>query len=135
MEETKEIKEEALTEIPEEEEAEVTAESAAYNTVDEAEALSLEMPTLAATAELAEAVENERYKELRALGLTPREAYLATAKPKAEDTRAHLADSYPRASVSPRVGMTRSELMLAREIFEGMSDTEILRLYKKVTAR
>ena len=132
MEETKEIKEEALTEIPEEEEAEVTAESAAYNTVDEAEALALEMPALAATAELAEAVENERYKELRALGLTPREAYLATAKPKAEDTRAHLADSYPRASVSPRVGMTRSELMLAREIFEGMSDTEILRLYKKV---
>ena len=132
MEETKEIKEEALTEIPEEEEAEATAESAAYNTVDEAEALALEMPALAATAELAEAVENERYKELRALGLTPREAYLATAKPKAEDTRAHLADSYPRASVSPRVGMTRSELMLAREIFEGMSDTEILRLYKKV---
>ena len=132
MEETKEIKEEALTEIPEEEETEATAEIAAYNTVDEAEALALEMPALAATAELTEAVENERYKELRALGLTPREAYLATAKPKAEDTRAHLADSYPRASVSPRVGMTRSELMLAREIFEGMSDTEILRLYKKV---
>ena len=132
MEETKEIKEEALTEIPEEEEAEATAEIAAYNTVDEAEALALEMPALAATAELTEALENERYKELRALGLTPREAYLATAKPKAEDTRAHLADSYPRASVSPRVGMTRSELMLAREIFEGMSDTEILRLYKKV---
>ena len=132
MEETKEIKEEARTEIPEEEETEATAEIAAYNTVDEAEALALEMPALAATAELTEAVENERYKELRALGLTPREAYLATAKPKAEDTRAHLADSYPRASVSPRVGMTRSELMLAREIFEGMSDTEILRLYKKV---
>ena len=101
--------------------------------LSELSALVDELPHLCGTAELSETVALPRYRELRALGLTPREAYLATAKPKAEDTRAHLTDSYPRASVSPRSGITQGELTMARELFEGLSDKEIIRLYKKVT--
>ncbi len=136
--------EKIITEAPEEpsviepeaqslEEGDEGAKTEEISELSELSALRDELPALSGTAELSEAITRERYRELRALGLTPREAYLATAKPKAEDTRAHLTDSYPRASVSPRSGITQGELSMARDLFEGLSDKEIIRLYKKVT--
>ena len=75
----------------------------------------------------------QRYRELRALGLTPEESYLACAGRKIIDTRAHLTDSYPKCSSAPTSSMTRGELRAARELFSGLDDSEIVRLYKRVT--
>lgn len=74
-----------------------------------------------------------RYRELRALGLDSREAYAATAKRRVKgDSRSHLSSSIGRGASAYRTGMTESELRSAREIFDGMSDAEIRRLYKRV---
>ena len=94
---------------------------------DELSELSREMPELATHDEA-------RYSELRALGLTPREAYLATSRPRTRsDNRSHLKDVTPSRAHVPYSGMTRQTLEGARALFEGMSDAEIQRLYKKVT--
>ena len=75
----------------------------------------------------------ERYRELRMLGLTPGEAYRATAAPKARaDGRAHLGTA-PRRAHSPHTGMSRSVLESARSLFEGLGDAELHRLYRRVT--
>ena len=74
-----------------------------------------------------------RFAELRELGLTPKEAYLATRKPKRADNRSHLSGAAPRGAGSPRTAMTQGELLRAREIFSGMSDREIQSLYKRVS--
>ena len=75
-----------------------------------------------------------RYSELRALGLTPAEAYLASVRrtPKF-DSRSHLKTSVPRAVKSPGGAMPRRELLEARELFSGLSDRQIEDLYRKVT--
>ncbi len=77
---------------------------------------------------------SERYKELRALGLTPAEAYLASVRrtPKF-DSRSHLKTSVPRSAKSPGGAMSRQELIEARELFSGLSDRQIEDLYRKVT--
>ena len=78
--------------------------------------------------------ESERYRELRSLGLTPREAYFASASraPK-PDTRSHLTAGVPRMARSPMGAMSRRELEEARELFSGLSDRQIEDLYRKVT--
>lgn len=75
-----------------------------------------------------------RFAELRELGLSPREAYLATQKTKKRtDNRSHLIGAAPRGAARGGSDMSHSELMRAREIFSGMSDAEIQLLYKRVT--
>ena len=76
----------------------------------------------------------ERYSELRALGLTEKEAFFASASraPRA-DTRSHLGGGMPKMAKSPMGAMPRRELEAAREIFSGLSDRQIENLYKKVT--
>ena len=78
--------------------------------------------------------DSERYKELRTLGLTPAEAYLASIRrtPKF-DSRSHLRTSVPRAAKSPGGAMSRRDLIEARELFSGLSDRQIEDLYRKVT--
>lgn len=51
----------------------------------------------------------------------------------APDTRSHLTSSVPRTASAPRGGMSAAELHMARELFSGLSDAQIHRLYKKVT--
>ena len=75
-----------------------------------------------------------RYAELRDLGLDPREAYLATAKRTRRDNRSHLTTAYGRNAVTPIGSMSQRELSEAREIFNNLSDSEIQRLYRKVTS-
>lgn len=93
------------------------------------------VPELSGVEDISEALNTERYLELRTLGLSQKEAYLATQIKRAPDTRSHLSDSFPRPARSPHTAMTRGELYAAREIFEGLDDSEIFRLYKKVTAK
>ena len=115
---------------PQAPEAEDIAENAEYSLEDDMTELAEDYP------ELISSVKNtnpERYGELRALGLSPKEAYLATGeKRKPQDTRGHLGDSTPRAARSPISKMTRRELEIARSVFDGMSDEEIRRLYNRV---
>ena len=76
-----------------------------------------------------------RYGELRELGLSPREAYLASRKRPARESRAraHLTPAMPHSARRSGISMPRSEFRIAREIFAGLSDSEIEALYKKVT--
>ena len=74
-----------------------------------------------------------RYAALRDLGLTPTEAYLAVRGKTARDTRSHLTGGIPKPAGAPTGGMSRQELEGARELFSGMSDTEIQKLWRRVT--
>ena len=74
-----------------------------------------------------------RYGALRDLGLSPSEAYLATCKRRRYDNRSHLTGLVPRSAAGSVYGMSASELESARELFGSLSDSEIQKLYKKVT--
>ena len=97
-------------------------------------ALKHEFSELGALESIAELENAERYGALRDLGLTPREAYLATApRVRRQDNRAHLTSAVPIRAGSPDVGISARELAAARELFSGLSDSEIRSLYKRVT--
>lgn len=50
-----------------------------------------------------------------------------------ENNRSHLTSSVPRAARVPAGVMTKGELAEIRELFKNLDDTEIQRLYKRVT--
>jgi hypothetical protein len=99
------------------------------------EELRNSIPGLEDLSDISELENPVRYGALRDLGLSPREAYMATTgeRKTRSDNRAHLRSSVPRAVHSDSSDMPYRELALAREIFSGVSDAEIQRLYKKVT--
>ncbi len=101
-----------------------------YSLESDMEELSAECP------ELLSSMKNtnpERYAELRSLGLSAKEAYLATGEyKKPHDTRGHLGDSVPKAARAPACKISRRELEIARSVFSGMSDEQIKKLYNKV---
>ena len=75
-----------------------------------------------------------RYAALRDLGLSPKEAYLATSDfHQSYDNRSHLRSSVPKSASAPQNILSRGELEAARELFSGLSDREIQKLYKKVS--
>ena len=116
-------------EIPTEEKV---TEADPFDYEEEVVAIEEALPEL--RGRISELAGNGRYAELRALGLTPREAYLATSKPEVRgDNRSHLTASVPKFASAPSFGMSRDELTAARSIFEDLDDGEIRRLYKKVT--
>ena len=74
-----------------------------------------------------------RYAALRDLGLTPKEAYLATGGGvRRYDTRSHLRSAVPSPAGGSVESLSGAELLAARELFSGLSDREIQKLYKKV---
>ena len=76
----------------------------------------------------------ERYSALRSMGLSAREAYLATGSGiDRESTKAHLISSVPSPARAPESAMSTQEMDAARSLFEGMSDADIRKLYNKVT--
>lgn len=96
-------------------------------------ALRAEFPELAYLEDVAELNNPLRYAALRDMGLSPAEAYLATSRRVVRDNRSHLQAAYGRRTSAPADTISTRELATAREIFTGLSDTEIRRLYKKVT--
>ena len=71
---------------------------------------------------------------LMRVGLSEREAKLVLDDRERERTQNQRPpDSLPRMARSPRVNISYGELMQMKEIFEGLSDAEINRLYNKVT--
>lgn len=95
--------------------------------------LRAEFPELKDITEITELNNPLRYAALRDLGLSPTEAYMATAKRKTQDTRSHLRSAHGRCAAAPTSMMTQYELATARELFPGLNDSELQRLYKKVT--
>ena len=100
----------------------------------DAEILAAEFPELSELTDITDLDNPLRYAALRDLGLSPVEAYLATAKRRrAQDNRAHLESSVPRRAEIPSGTMSEQELNEYRELFGNISDAEIKKLYKKVT--
>ncbi len=102
---------------------------------DDIDELSVKHPELARCESPEELIKVERYEELRALGLSTEEAYLATVRiARRPDNRQHLSSSPSGGVGAPSSAMPDRDLKAARELFSGMSDAEIRRLYKKVKA-
>jgi len=98
------------------------------------EQLRRQFPELASKKSITELKNPLRYAALRDLGLSPREAYLATEdRPQRYDNRSHLRSSVPGGAQESQDRLGGGELEAARELFSGLSDRELQRLYKKVT--
>ncbi len=119
---------------------EVTAEPAP-DEVDYASVLNADIeelkttfPELGGMESIDELADPVRFGALRDLGLTAKEAYLASGgKKRTYDNRTHLVSSVPGGARSAADGISRQELDMARDLFDGMSESEIQRLYRKVT--
>lgn len=128
-------KSESVDEAANEETVEAVEEGVDYGALIESDLNTLrsQFPELGGINDITELNNPLRYAALRDLGLTPEEAYLATAKRRAQDTRAHLRSAHGRNAATPLGMMSQHEMSAARDLFPGLSDAEIQRLYKKVT--
>lgn len=98
------------------------------------EELKREFSELSGAESITELKNPVRYAALRELGLSAKEAYLATTpRPATPDTKSHLRSSVPSSVKSPYGAMTRREMRQARDLFGDMNDAEIQTLYQKVT--
>ena len=98
----------------------------------ELEDLKKVFPELSSAGDITEIKNPLRYAALRDLGLSPTEAYLAArGVVSTSNNRAHLSASVPRVT-GRSASMPKEELERAREIFFGMSDSDIQRLWRKV---
>lgn len=119
------------TEAPEEEVAGTDYAALAASDMKELVAL---FPHLRGKQSVSELDNPLRYAALRDLGLTPREAYLATAsRTEIYDNRSHLRSAVPIGAGTLGQSMSSRELDEARELFSGLSDRDIQKLYKRVT--
>ena len=110
-------------------------ETADYSAIIERELAELRraFPELKDLRDITELENPMRYAALRDLGLSTREAYLATTERRIKrDNRAHLSPATPRRAGSPGGTMSREELRAARELFSGMGDGELQALYRRV---
>ena len=134
-----EIGEELTEEVVAEAEASAPTEEKTpevdYAALVESDVASLkeEFPELASIRDITELDNPLRYAALRDLGLSPAEAYLATAKRKSQDTRAHLRSAHGRSAGVNATMMSQLELAVARDLFPSLNDAELQRLYKRVT--
>ena len=128
-------KSESVDEVADTEAAEAVEEGVDYEALIESDldTLRAEFPELKGIKDITDLNNPLRYAALRDLGLSPEEAYLATAKRRAQDTRAHLRSAHGKNAGASIGMMSQHELSAARDLFPGLSDAEIQRLYKKVT--
>lgn len=140
---TEEITDTEVQQISEpcvEDEAEQQTEDAVdYARLAEEDLITLkeQFPSLSDMTSLSELENPARYGALRDLGLTVREAYLATTTPKTRaphtyDNRSHLRSAVPRTHGAAGEQMSAQQMRAARELFSELSDSEIVKLYKKV---
>lgn len=128
--------EEQISEEVEQAVTEPEAEEVDYASVLNAdiEELRASFPELGNMRGIDELADPMRFGALRDLGLTAKEAYLASGgKRRVYDNRTHLVSSVPGGARSAVDGISRQELDMARDLFDGMSESEIQRLYRKVT--
>ena len=100
--------------------------------MEDLEELIAEFPELSDLRDASELSDPLRYAKLRDLGLSPKEAYLATSgRKRAIDTRAHLSGARPKPLNTPP-NISAYAVRCVRELFDGISDEEIISLYKRV---
>lgn len=128
-----EVTEEAPEESPETEA--LTEADFERIAAEDLEALRAQFPALRDISSLAALPDPSRYGELRELGLSPAEAYLATGgKPRrGSDNRAHLTSAVPRMGAIGTAALSTEQMAEARRLFSDLSDAQIHRLYKRVT--
>ena len=126
----------APTEEPIEEDRENISDEINYAEILESDLAELRssFPEITGISDITELKNPLRYGELRDLGLSAKEAYLASGGAKSRyDNRAHLTRSVPKGASYQRGGIPRHELGIMKDLFEGISERELERLYKKVT--
>ena len=97
--------------------------------------LKEEFPELGENFDIPDLKDPLRFGALRDLGLSAKEAYLATGGArKVYDNRAHLTVSVPRNAVTPKQSIPRAELNIVRDVLGDISDEELERLYRKVNS-
>lgn len=100
--------------------------------MEDLEELIAEFPELSDLRDASELSDPIRYGKLRDLGLSPKEAYLATAgRKRIIDTRAHLSGAKPKPLSTPS-NISAYAVRCVRELFDGISDEEIISLYRRV---
>lgn len=120
--------------VPEREGGETLEVDYAALATEDIATLKREFPEIGESFDLSRLADPMRYGALRDLGLSPREAYLATGGRRVSyDNRSHLKGTVPRGARSSLPEIPRSELSIAREIFSDVSEKELERLYRKVT--
>lgn len=124
---------ELIAESEESEDATPATDYAELAREDMRELIAL-FPHLRGKESVAELDNPLRYAALRDLGLTPKEAYLATnGYNRGYDNRSHLRSAVPKPAAASCDMLDARGLEAARELFAGLSDREIQRLYKKVS--
>ena len=92
-----------------------------------------QFPTLSALNDISELKNPLRFGALRDLGLTVKEAFLASGGARSSyDNRSHLTASVPKRA-SSGIEMSRKEYELAKDLFSTLSDSKIKKLYQRVT--
>ena len=100
--------------------------------MEDLEELIAEFPELSDLRDASELSDPVRYGKLRDLGLSPKEAYLATCgRKRVIDTRAHLSGAMPKPVNAP-TKISAYAVRCMRDLFDGISDEEIISLYKRV---
>ena len=131
--------EESLDERAEEEPAQQDSTDGQpdYAEIEKADLFQLksEFPELAAVKRIIDLSNPIRYAQLRDLGLSAKEAYLASSGTlRRASGKEHLKGSVvPKGAGVKDGSMSLSELKCARELFGSLSDDELQRLYAKVT--
>lgn len=90
----------------------------------------------------------KEFGRLRDLGLSPKQAYIAshpdavrqnvaaaTRQQSLNDTKKHLKPAVSKASRDNTITMTKKELAECRDLFPGMSDREIMKLYRDTKSK
>ena len=91
-----------------------------------------QFPALSDLNDISELKNPLRFGALRDLGLTVKEAFLASGGAKSSyDNRSHLTASVPKRA-SSGIEMTRKEYEVAKDLFSTLSDSEIKKLYQRV---
>ena len=96
--------------------------------------LKREFPELGAVKRIIDLSNPLRYAQLRDLGLSAREAYLASSGTHQRGSgKGHLRGTVPKGAHVKDGSMSPSELRAARDLFGQLSDDELQRLYRRVT--
>lgn len=100
---------------------------------DDLEVLRSSLSELSSLRSIDDLTHPEEYARFRSLGLTPREAYLATGERR--EPREPKRITAPMSVKRDRSAIPEYYLKMAREIFGGLSDREIQSLYKRVSRK
>lgn len=122
------VNEEDAPDIAEEDTADIDY---AQRVEDDLAAIRKEFPTLHGVNDITDLKNPLRFGALRDLGLTVKEAFLASGGARSGyDNRAHLTASVPKRA-SRGIEMSRKEYEVAKDLFPGLGDSEIKKLYQR----